>query len=220
MKKKTKRRWANYFIELLIVIIGITIAFWFNNLADTIKNRKQKIAYLTDIKNDLKTDSLKLVNNIKNNEIKSETLYRSLELIKRTAPIDSVLSHILEIGSYDFFKPDNFTLTSLLQSGDLKLIDSEQTKRELMRLLQMYESIDNMQINFLQALDENYFPMLISKVDMTELRTTDPDYFYGIEIKNYCAYTLNETDRHIKNYKYAQNQVNNVMKLIKDELSR
>jgi hypothetical protein len=65
------------------------------------------------------------------------------------------LVYILEIGNYDLFNPDNFTLTSLLQSGDLKLIDSEQTKRELLRLLKVYESIDNMQKKILQALDDN-----------------------------------------------------------------
>jgi len=110
-------------------------------------------------------------------------------------------------------------LTSLIQSGDLKLIDSEQTKRELMRLLRIYESIDNAQNNFLQALDDNYFPILLSKVDMIDFKAMDSDYFYGIEIKNYCAFTLNETSQHIGNYEYAQSQVNTVMQLIENELS-
>jgi hypothetical protein len=220
MNNITEHRWSNYFIELSIVIIGISIAFWLNNMADSINDNKQKISYLTDIRSDLKTDSIRLVRNIKNNDGKRKILIKSLELIKRSAPIDSVLTHILEIGNYDFFNPDNFTLTSLLQSGELKLIDSEQTKRELMRLLRIYESIDNVQNNFLQALDDNYFPMLLSKVDMMEFKALDYDYFYGVEIKNYCAFTLNETGRHIDSYKYAQSQVNKVIALINDELSQ
>ena len=214
-----KQRWSNYLAELLIVIIGISIAFWLNNLAASIANEKLKTAYLTDINNDLKTDSLRLANIIGNNNNKSKTLLKSLELIQQTAPIDSVLAHVIEIGNYDFFKPDNFTLTSLLQSGDLKLIDSEQTKRELMRLLRVYESIDIEQNNFLQALDDNYFPMLLSKVDMIAFEAIDPDYFYGVEVKNYCAYALSETGRHIKNYKYAQSQVRKVMNLINEDLT-
>jgi len=89
-----KQHWTNYLIELSIVIIGITIAFWLNSLADAVNNKKQKVSYLTDIKNDLKTDSLRLTNNIRNNKNKSKILIKSLELIKRTAPIDSVLAHI------------------------------------------------------------------------------------------------------------------------------
>lgn len=220
MKRKTKIRWSNHLIELLIVIIGISIAFWLNNMAIKRKNTGEKIIYLTDIRNDLRTDSLRLFNNVRNNEIKSEKLRHALVLIKESAPIDSVLVNIIEIGNYDFFNPDNFTLTSLLQSGDLKLIDSDEIKKELLRLLKIYESIDNMQKNFLQALDDNYFPMLLTKVDMIEFETIDPDYFYGIEMKNYCAYTLNETSQHIRTYEYAQKQVEKVKNAINLELSK
>jgi hypothetical protein len=219
MNNDLKLRWSNYLIELLIVIIGISIAFWLNNMAQNRKDQKEKTTYLTDIRNDLKTDSLRLSRNIKNNEAKIKKLQNGLALIEQKAPVDQVLSDVIEIGNYDFFNPDNFTLTSLLQSGDFKLIDSEEIKKELLRLLKIYESIDLMQNNFLQALDQNYFPMLLSKVDMIKFQAIDPAFFYEIEIKNYCAYTLNETDQHIRTYKYALGQVDKVTKLIDSELN-
>jgi len=219
MKLEEKISWSNHVIELLIVIIGITIAFWLNNVSIRTKENAQKIAYLTDIKNDLKKDSLSLSNNIRNNKEKSETLVYALKLIRRDAPIDSVLSHVIEIGNYDFFVPDNFTLTSLLQSGDLKLIESEQIKKQILRLLKVYESIDTMQKNFLQALDDNYFPMLLTKIDMIEFEAVDPSFFYGIEIRNYCSYTLNETSQHINTYKYAKVQVEKLMRLIEADMN-
>tara|TARA_R110002073_G_scaffold14554_2_gene59328 strand:- start:8186 stop:8845 length:660 start_codon:yes stop_codon:yes gene_type:complete len=218
--KKTRLTWSDYLMELLIVIIGISIAFWLNNVAIESQNKKESTAYLTAIKNDLKTDKARLSANIKKNNFKSEKLSVCLEMIQKKAPIDSLLVNILEIGNYDFFDPDNFTLTSLLQSGDLKLIDSEQVKRELLRLLKIYESIDNMQKNFLHALDDNYFPMLLTKVDMIEFKAVDPDFFYGVEIKNYCGFTLNETSQHIQNYLKAQSQVNKVIILIDTELKK
>ena len=220
MKNKTKRRWSNYLIELLIVIIGISIAFWLNNIALKNTNTLEKISYLTDIKNDLKTDSLRLSFNVKNNENKLKKLSNALELIDESAPIDTLLINIIEIGNYDFFSPDNFTLNSLLQSGDLKLIDSKETKKELLRLLKIYESIDNMQNNFLQALDDNYFPMLLTKVDMVTFKAVDPNFFYDIEIKNYAVFTLSETRQHIRTYKYAQKQVHKLMELIGEELGK
>ena len=189
MNEQSKIKWSNHVIELLIVIMGIIIAFWLNNKATQSKENRQKIVYLNDIRNDLKKDSVRLSSNIRNNEAKSEKLLRGLDLIKNSeSSIDSVLMYVLEIGNYDFFNPENFTLTSLLQSGDLKIIDSEETKRELLRLLRIYDSIDNMQNNFLQALDDNYFPMLLTKVDMIEFKAIDPSFFYDLEIKNYCAH--------------------------------
>jgi len=216
--KNWKFNWSYVLVELLIVIIGISIAFWLNNVAAAAKANKQKEVYLSDIHNDLQKDSALLAYNIRNNQVKTERLGQGLKLIVSEAPIDSVMKYVMEIGSYDFFSPDNFTLTSLLQSGDLKLIKSEQTKRELLRLLRVYESIEVMQRNFLQALDDNYFPMLLTKVDMVAFQTIDPQFFYGLEVKNYCAYTLNETEQHIRTYKVAQEQVSKVMRLIESEL--
>jgi hypothetical protein len=61
--------------------------------------------------------------------------------------------------------------------------------------------------------------MLLIKVDLMEFKPLDPDFFYGVEIKNYCAFTINETSQHIRNYKYAQTQVEKIMRLIDDELN-
>lgn len=223
MKNRIKavltRRWSDHLIELLIVIIGISIAFWLNNVASESKDNKVKLTYLADIKSDLIKDSIRLSSNIRNNEAKNEKLHHSLKLIQQNAPVDSVLAYVIQIGQYDFFRTESFTLSSLLQSGDLKLIDSEETKRELLRLLKLYEEIDNMQKNFLQALDQNYFPMLLSKVDMIEFKAIDPDYFYGVEIKNYNVFTINETDQHIRMYKYARQQASRVLEVIENELA-
>ncbi|MCA6075094.1 DUF6090 family protein [Fulvivirga sedimenti] len=217
--KKNRINWTNHLIELFIVIIGITIAFWLNNVSVREKERVQEIVYLKDILHDLKIDSARLSRNVRINELKQEKLSAGLELISARAPVDSILFKVIEIGSYDFFTPDNLTLISMMQSGDLKLIQSEEIKRELLRLLKIYENIDFMQKNFLQALDDNYFPMLLRQVDMSNLEVADPDFFYGIEIRNYTIFALNETDQHINSYNHAQRQIGNLMTLIKSEIS-
>lgn len=98
-------------------------------------------------------------------------------LIADKAPIDSVLSYLLEIGNYDFFTPDNFNIKSMLQSGDLKLIDFRETKKELLRMLKTYDYVETMQNNFLQALDDNYFPILLKNLDMTTFQAINPSFF-------------------------------------------
>ncbi len=217
--KKNRINWTNHLIELFIVIIGISIAFWLNNVSVREKERVQEIVYLKDILHDLKIDSARLSRNVRINELKQEKLSAGLEFISAKAPIDSILFKVIEIGGYDFFTPDNLTLISMMQSGDLKLIQSEEIKRELLRLLKIYESIDFMQKNFLQALDDNYFPMLLSQVDMSNMEVADPDFFYGIEIRNYTIFALNETGQHINSYNYAQKQIGKLMALINSEIS-
>lgn len=220
VKFKIKKRWSNYFIELLIVIIGISIAFWINNIDVKNKNELEKVSYLIDIRDDLKKDSLRLSYSIKYNEIKIKKLSKAIKLIEASAPIDSLLVYTSEIGGYSFFSPNDLTLSSLIQSGDLKLINSRKVKKELLRLLEAYETIEYLQKNFLQALDDNYFPTLFRKIDKINNKPIDIDFFYSIEQKNYAHFALNETNQHIQSYKDALKQVVKLIKLINFNLNQ
>ncbi len=154
---------------------------------------------------------------IKFSENKNELPNKGLALIqsdKKHKFSDSLIQILVNIGNLNFFNSENYTLTSLLQSGDFKLINSNDLKKELLRLLKMYEDIQKSQFNLAQALDNNYFPMIATKLDMTNLHTPYPDFFYSLVMKNYCAYTINDTNMLINQYKQALKQVNKLLKMI------
>jgi hypothetical protein len=211
--------WKNHFIELLIVIIGISVAFWLNNLATINNEKKLEQIFIADLKADLLRDSTTLANNVRFNERKVEILLNGIQLMISDTEhkySDSLVNILGAIGNYDFFVSESFTLVSLLQSGDIKLISSDKLKKELLRLLKIYELIDRNQNNLLQALDNNYFPMILSKMDMLTQQPTDPDFFYGLEVKNYAAYTMNDTNNINYEYKRAIKQVSKILQMMDD----
>jgi hypothetical protein len=55
-----KNRWAEYVIEILVIIIGITLSFFFNNLKENRVERKEEIKLLASIHENLATDTLTL----------------------------------------------------------------------------------------------------------------------------------------------------------------
>ncbi|MEQ9403131.1 MAG: hypothetical protein RIM99_06080 [Cyclobacteriaceae bacterium] len=220
MPESKKINWTNHLIELLIVIIGISVAFWLNNLATESREKELEASFIFDLKTDLRKDSIRLETIISQNEAKIETLMKGLNLIQsdsRHQYSDSLWDdHLSQIGNYNFFSPDNLTLMSLLQSGDIKMIRSNDLKKELLRLLRIYDDIESRQANFLQALDDNYFPMILGKRDMISGEVLDPDFFYSIRIKNYAAFTLNDTSQHIQQYKYALKQIVKLLDLMNE----
>jgi hypothetical protein len=213
----SKINWKNHFIELIIVIIGISVAFWLNNLASESRERELEASFISDLRLDLKKDSSKLEFSLKNNDRKIEALSVGLSLIQTDTQhiySDSLFSSMLQIGNYNFFVPENLTITSLLQSGDFKMIRSTELKKELLRLQKIYEQIDWSQKQLLQALDDNYFPLILNKVDMVAQTPIDPDFFYSIEVKNYCAFSINDTQQHNQFYKSAIKQLNKLFLLM------
>ncbi len=73
--------WRNYFIELLIVIIGISVAFWLNNVAQENAEKKLETKFIQDLGSDLRSDSSTLSFNIKFNKEKAELLSKAVELM-------------------------------------------------------------------------------------------------------------------------------------------
>ena len=56
--------WLDKLVDLLVVILGISIAFGINNWADGRKNERKKQRYLVSLKSDLQKDSVDLNSNL------------------------------------------------------------------------------------------------------------------------------------------------------------
>ena len=212
--------WRTHFIELVIVIIGISIAFWLNNLANDRNERRLEEAFLSDLHTELRLDSARLQHNVKFNEQKVAVLTKGLEMISRDAnqtKIDSALFYTTYVGHYDFFFPENFTLTSMLQSGDIKLISSRELKKELVRLQRKYEYIEWVQNNFIKALDENFFPKVMGYIDMQSGRVSEPANLYSIQNRNFIDFTITDTQAHITEYKGALKQIEKLFTLMQTD---
>lgn len=90
----------------------------------------------------------------------------------------------------------------MINSGDLKLISNLEFKRKLVSLYDRYESIDELQRNHLQALDENFFPKYVYMVDYITGEVLVP-IEENILVKNYFGFSANELQTHIAYYRSA-----------------
>ncbi|WP_421763964.1 DUF6090 family protein [Ekhidna sp.] len=215
MEKKSVLR---YLIELVIVIVGVTIAFWLNTRAESIKENQTLKNYYTELLSDLKQDSVLLANSIKLNERKVNLMVRAMGLYGQV-PVnrDSIFIYSQQVGNYYFFEPNDITYQSMINSGDFKLISNLELKRQLVSLYHRYETIEEFQDNHLQALDDNYFPHYVQLVDYITYQPIKP-LEKDILIKNYFAYSANDVNGHVNFYRSALRKVIKLDSLISEEL--
>ena len=192
-----------YFIELVIVIVGVTIAFWLNTRAESIKENKTLKNYYAELRSDLEQDRKTISLIITANEKKQQDMVSAMRLYQEE-PVngDSIFYYSQMVGNYYFFDPKDITYNSMINSGDLKLINDPELKRLLVSLYDKYQTIDYLQQNHLQALDENYFPRYVLMVDYITGEVLQP-LEEDILIKNYFAFSANELGTHVEFYKSA-----------------
>jgi hypothetical protein len=188
------------FIELLMIVVGINTALWFEGLAEDFNDKDTEQQYLEGLRDDLQTDIVNLDQIIEQNR-KKVALFESIipELANLGGePPDQQAQTIFAPSSYSFFHPADFTYTSMQESGDFRLLSDPDTKRSILRLVRRYQQIDQLQKNFIQALDSEYIPLMMKNFDLITMQITDPTLIDNQVFRNFFLFALEETDQRVE----------------------
>lgn len=139
-----KKKFSYAFGEILIVIVGISIAFSLNKCSENKKNQEQKAQYLTSLKQDIEDDKAQLESNIKVIEQKVILSTDLLPVLNSNDPQKgSKLQGIYQLAQLTNFTPKDFTYQALVNSGDLKLIDNLELKKAIEKHYANYKIIND-----------------------------------------------------------------------------
>lgn len=204
---------SNFVVEILMIVVGINIALWFEGVFEDIKDAETEQQYLEGLLDDLKYDVANLDKLILGNDAKIENLKELLPSIGELPdlPIEMQTTAIYEPSSYLFFNPSDFTYQSMQESGDFRLLRDDNIKKDLLKLARYYRLIDELQANFIQAMDAEYIPLMMSKYDLATNRIIDPSLVDDRIFKNFFAYTIQDTSGRSANYKTARELANQLL---------
>ena len=210
----------NFLIEILMIVVGINIALWFEGWFDDLKDAETEQQYLVGLRDDLTSD-LKLLDSII--ETNSTKLGQLGEIVPNLASMadatpEEQASAIFAPSSYHFFQPSDFTYRSMQESGDFRLLSNSETKKNLLRLARWYRRIDTLQGNFLQAMDDEYIPLMMASFDLIEARVTDPALLENQVFKNFFAYTYQDIEARVKVYSMARDDAQVLLESIESQI--
>ncbi len=202
--------------ELLMIVVGINIALWFEGKFEDIQDAESEQQYLQGLHDDLKVDVARLESLINFNKSKVATLSELMPQLETLAeaPPEVVAGAIFEPSGYDFFQPANFTYRSMQESGDFRLLSSAETKEALLRLARRYREIELLQQNFIQALDDSYIPLMMKSFDIAQMRVADPDFLNNLIFRNFYAFTIQETEQRNAHSQAARDQAQALLEQI------
>ncbi|WP_460218042.1 DUF6090 family protein [Psychroserpens sp. MEBiC05023] len=129
--------------EILIVIIGISIAFSMNTCAENSKNESQKQQYITNLKEDIQADKTQL-------EVNLDKINEKIDMCANLIPVlgsddpqkQTKLRAIYAIANLTNFTPEDYTHQTLVNSGDLKLMNDFELKSDILKHYSIYKDIN------------------------------------------------------------------------------
>ena len=162
-----KKYIIKYSIEFVVIILGITVSFWLNELSIDNQNEKERIKVLTSLQmeiNEIKyyCDGRKRTWEM-DISLLNEFLYPSNKIIN----IDSVLKMTTSkirietfIILYRVFDPPMNRYYSIINSGDLKYVKSDKVKEILSRLHNTTFSYVETAVEHEKQLKQSFLPFL------------------------------------------------------------
>jgi hypothetical protein len=209
-----------FLTELLMLVLGISIALWAEGRFEDYRDQQTKIGYLQGLRRDLSIDIERLEVIIEDNVAKVERLQSIVPAIPSISEQTSqeATAIVFEASEYYFFTSEDFTYMSMRESGDFRLLSSREVKENLLRLTRLHKNINTLQDNFIQAMDDEYIPLFMKSFDLQALSLVDQSLGDNLVFRNFFSFTLQDTTTRISYYKAAVKQTRNLVGLIEEQL--
>ena len=153
---------ARLLAELVVIVLGVLIALWVDNLNAERLERQQEQAYLNGVLQDLGSDSAALDFR---NELARRGLHAADQLLDlrdnsgSTAPADSLSVWLFRVAFVDNFTAQDHTYREILGAGGLSLIRDPEIRRGIS---DYYRSIESAAFfnDYYKGEEEDYWDLL------------------------------------------------------------
>jgi hypothetical protein len=157
-----KNEWYKYILEIVVVIVGVLIAFSLGSWNEGRKTRALEQNYYCKLLEDINQDADQILEHIQENESRIRNSNKLIQLLQTKNPnrIDLVNIQRLSIARTGrIFKPSNAAFDDLKSSGNLSILKDQVIKDQLIDYYSTIEAIvDVLNVNSLYALDIYYNP--------------------------------------------------------------
>lgn len=227
-----KKNFLKYLFDFIVIVLGITVSFWFNQLSIKKSNDLERLKVLNSIEmeiSEIENYTKERLNSWNDDiDLYSEFLSDKLDLqsIKNITSSKSRIEYNLIY--YRDFEPPMNRYNSMISSGNIKYIDSEKLKEILTRLHNLnYSNLKttveyekSLKEQLIQILTKNHSNiLLIGDDNKTSLDNYSRELYSAIEADDELKTNLIIQMKYFKTRVSLLKLYNYTLSELKDELS-
>jgi hypothetical protein len=207
MKKRINIDWKNHFIELIVVFIGISLAFALDNWREDINNRKLEKQYIGSFYKDISDDASSLEEIMRISKVKVDRIERYINRLKyHTTVQDSALIIIQDIMTKTPFSPKLSTYESIKSSGNLNILSDYKLKHDI---IGYYQSLIDMKMKedvYNNYIDQFAIPFVYENLDFLNQKLIKKNVLTSKRFNNLIFGYYALLTQNLKTYKNIYNK--------------
>lgn len=163
--KTLKENWPDYFLEILVITIGILGAFTLNNWKERSDTSNQVYRSLSNLLSELEDDSVQFSFHERSSEATLSGIKRLLTLVKESGPAaDSMEYYYHQSRNFILYVPQNSTFQSMNQLGLLNNVSDS----DLLYQIQNYYTFIQPNVKILRDLEEQKFQENMNAINVDQ----------------------------------------------------
>ncbi len=212
MMKKNKKaiEWKSKWIDFLIVIMGITIAYQLNNWNEANKEIKKGNEYLLNFQRENETNEKRIAKAL----LYLEDSKATMDSLKNMLDIQGFQDvRVASFSNYMMatlrFKPTTVTMENIKASGDFELIQDITLRRALIELYSAYSVLAIVDQKMADFVDRYTTPFFFEKIRFLDFSPIDGDGFLNDpHFENMVLGHDKLLDQQISSYRTTLNKLN------------
>ncbi|WP_323756594.1 DUF6090 family protein [Roseivirga sp.] len=224
---KSKINWLNHFIELLVVVIGISIAFGMENWAEKRRDREAQINYLTSLKDDITNDNTELNRILDSSQVLNGNIDFLMRYVYASGPLEDLkYGHITSTYAAPYFNAKDGTYHSLVNSGSLDMISNYELRASITDLYNFhYDEISKADDFIHDLVNGQIYPYMIENIQFGNAQFGQNEILDDTPLKNnrvrnmIGSYTNLLKEREVI-YRLTSNKCDSLLKGINVELAK
>lgn len=210
---------SNKAIDLLIVIVGVTIAFQLNNLKQWSDQKSLEQFYLESLVTDIDKD-INSINRILS-ELQSDSTLTNICLSKHkseTISMDTLSYTVISILSFETFnyRNDN-TYSTLINSHGLSIFKNKNTRNLISEYYKCYKSIDRFEYVYTEFLLNDFHPYFTPYVEYATGKINNPAILNDARTNNSLLIAGGQLNDGLATYKNALIKASELRRIIVKE---
>lgn len=210
---KTKTSWWKLALELIVVFIGVSAGFLFDNFREEQSNRKLEGKYLESFYNNVMADSVEIQDMIQSSQNNMDITGRTVALMQAgTCTNDSALLALGVMATFNNLNLEDATYASVVNSGNLGLIRDFEISEKIVYYYRSHEDMRYVDKVYSDYISMYILPYVTKKLDFisgrfvedfsvndTEFRNITAGYYTISNQKMEFVHTLDSLNRDLKN---------------------
>ncbi len=207
-------------LEILIVIVGITIAFWLNNWGEERKERRLEQEFLKTLRSDLAADSAAFVYQVEANQANARRVFSFKEILrKKQYDNDSIQWFIGSFLNRNNWVINDNTFEILKSGGKLDIIQDFDLRTEIGQYFRIRTYQTEHMLNIIQTfMDEHMNVYLTKNTDYFIQNKPDKAFVRDTEFQNLLANWADLNDEKLALYEEILENISYLISKLDEQL--